>query len=77
MKIEQVKNEHKDEWVLVEVLNEDSFGKLIDVRLIAHSKRRDDTYKAMKEAKEKNLAHFYNGELPKDYAVAFYGSSSF
>lgn len=74
MKIEDLKKQYKDEWVLVEVLEEDELNMPTNVRLIAHSKNRDDTYKAMKESKAKHLAHFYTGEIPKKgYAVAFYG----
>jgi len=33
--------------VLAEVLEEDEFGQPTEVKLIAHSKSRDDTYEAM------------------------------
>ena len=72
-KIEEIKKKYKDEWVLVEVLEEDELGQPIEVELIAHSKSRDDTYEAMRKAKAKDIAHFYTGEIPKKgYAVAFY-----
>lgn len=74
MNIEEIKPKYKDEWVLVDVLKEDEQGTPIEVRLVAPSKNRDDTYKAMKESKAKHLAHFYTGEISKKgYAVAFYG----
>ncbi len=74
MNIEEIKQIYKDEWVLVEVLKEDEQGTPIDVKLLAHSKNRDDTYKAMIENKEKYTYHFYTGEIPKKgYAVVFYG----
>lgn len=75
MKIEELKKQYKDEWVLVEVINEDEVGQPTEIVLISHSKNRDDTYDAMKKTKSKYLAHFYNGEIPKKgYAVAFYGN---
>lgn len=71
MKINEIKERYKDEWVLVEVLEEDELNRPTDVRLIAHSKNRDDTYEAMSKTSAKHIAHFYTGELPQEYAVAF------
>ena len=72
MKIEEVKKKYKDEWVLVEILKEDELGNPIKVKVLAHSKVRDDTYKALKDVKDKYTYHFYTGEIPKKgYAVAF------
>lgn len=73
MKIEEIKQKYKDEWVLVEVLEEDKSGNPIEVRLIAHSKNRDDIYDKLKETKGMDTFQFYTGEIPKKgYAVAFY-----
>lgn len=72
MKIEEVKEKYKNEWVLVNVSQVNELGEPIDVEIIAHSKNREDTYQAMKETKAKDIAHFYTGEIPKKgYAVAF------
>ncbi len=76
MKIEEVKQKYKDEWVLGEVLKEDTrTGEPLEINVIAHSRNRDDTYDAMLLAskKYKHLCHLYSGEIPKTgYAVAFY-----
>ncbi len=70
--VEEIKEEYKDEWVLVEVIEENELGEPTKVELIAHSKCRDDTYDAMKDTKGKYTCHFYTGEIPKKgYAVAF------
>ncbi len=47
MELKKVEEKYRDEWVLVEVLKEDKSGKPTEVKLIAHSKNRDDTYDAM------------------------------
>ena len=74
MKIEEIKRKYRDEWVLAEVIEEDESGQPTEVKLIAHSKSRDDTYEAMRKTKAKDIAHFYTGEIPKKgYAVAFNG----
>jgi len=72
MDIEKVEKKYKDEWVLAKVLAEDKLGQTTRVRVIAHSRNRDDTYAAMRETKARKLAHFYTGKIPKKgYAVAF------
>ena len=72
MKIEEIKQQYKDEWILVEVLKEDDLNRPIDVKLIAHSKNRDDTYAAIRKTKAKYISHFYTGRIPqKGYVVAF------
>jgi hypothetical protein len=72
MKIEEIKKRYKDEWVLVEVLEEDELGQPTEVEVIIHSKARDEIYETLKETKTKYTYQFYTGEIPKKgYAVAF------
>lgn len=76
MSIEQIKEKYKNEWVLVDVLEDDDLGKPMKVRLIAYSKNRDDTYAAMKQTKARDIAHFYTEEIPKKgYADGLFRSS--
>lgn len=72
MKIEDVKKKYKNEWVLVEVLAEDELGDPTKVKVISHSKNRDDLDKPLKKAQKKYTYQFYTGKIPKKgYAVAF------
>ncbi|MCL0050757.1 hypothetical protein M1N22_02785 [Dehalococcoidia bacterium] len=72
-KIEEIKKRYSNEWVLVEVIEEDELGQPIDVELVAHSKSRDEIYDALMEMKTKYTYQFYTGDIPKKgYAVAFY-----
>jgi len=74
LSIKELKKKYKDEWVLVEVLKENKIGEPIAVKLIAHSKNRDDVYKKLLKTKSKYVSTFYTGKIPKKgYAVAFYG----
>ncbi|MGA1796658.1 MAG: hypothetical protein ACMUIL_12445, partial [bacterium] len=58
-------------WVLVEILKEDELGQPIDIRLLAHSKSRDDIYAELRETKSTYVSIFYTGKIPqKGYAVA-------
>jgi len=71
--VDKVKKEYKDEWVIVEVLEEDELGRPLKVRVIAHSRNRDDIYEELgKIENKKHVATFYTGKIPeKGYAVAF------
>lgn len=70
--IEEVKKKFKNEWVLVEVLGEDELKQPKKVRLIAHSKNRDNIYDALRRTKARYISTFYTGKIPKKgYAVAF------
>lgn len=72
MDIKKIITTYKDEWVLVEVLKEDAEENPLDVKLITHSKNRDDIYDKLKDVKEKDIYHFYTGEYPKKgFAIAF------
>lgn len=62
MNIEEIKRKYKDEWELMEVSKSDESGQPLEGNVIAHSKDRDETYTAMKRAKAKDIAHFYNGK---------------
>lgn len=79
MQIEELKKQYKDEWVLVEVLEEDELNRPTNVRLIAHSKNRDDIYEKLETIENmRHIATFYTGEIPeKGYAVAYFGKSKY
>lgn len=71
MKIKDVKKKYKNEWVLAEVLKE-GLDEPEEVRVIKHSKDRDEIHKALEKTKAKHTYHFYTGKIPKEgYAVAF------
>jgi hypothetical protein len=63
--IKELEKKYNDEWVLIEVLEEDSFGNPTKGCLIAHSKRRDDVYDALKNTKNIDACIFFAGDIPK------------
>ncbi len=70
--IDEIKKKFKDEWVLVEVLEEDELNQPTKGRVIAHSRNRDEVYDALKGTKGKHTYQFWTGKIPeKGYAVAF------
>ena len=73
MKIDDLKEQHKDEWLLIKVKKTNELNEPIEGELIAHSKSRDEIYEKMKTV-EGHTYTVYSGEIPKKgYAVAFYG----
>ena len=73
MTIKDLEKEYRDEWVLVEILEEDELGQPKDVRLLAHSKSRDEIYAKLRETKCTYVSTFYTGKIPrKGYAVALH-----
>ena len=73
MDIKEVKLKYKNEWVLAEVLQLDSLGKPTEVKILVHSKNRDEVYDQLDNVEtNKHVATFYTGEIPeKGYVVAF------
>lgn len=71
--MEELKKKFKNEWVIIEIIEEDEFNEPKKVRVIANSKNRDEIYEKQKELKG-DIAITYTGEIPeKGYAVAFNG----
>ncbi len=77
MRIQEIKERYRDEWVLLEVITVNNKGDLLEGNVLAHSKNRNDTYQNLKKSKVKDIAHFYTGEIPNEgYAVAFIWEST-
>lgn len=73
MKVEELKKEYKDEWLLIKVEKTNELNEPIEGTLVAHSKSRDEIYEKMKDV-EGHTYTVYAGEIPKKgYAVAFHG----
>ena len=68
--IKEIEEQYKDEWVLVEVVTSDSNGWVVQGKVLAHSKNKQDTYDAMRDASAKDIAHFFNGPPDPNYVYA-------
>ena len=69
--VEEIEKKYKDEWVIIEVLEENELEEPIKGKLLAHSKSRDEIYDLLKD-KSGDISVFFTGEIPKKgYAVAF------
>ena len=69
--LEEIEKKYKDEWVIVEVLEENEYEVPTKGRLMAHSKSRDEIYDLLKDLTG-DICVFFAGDIPKKgYAVAF------
>lgn len=73
MKIANLKKKFKNQWVLAEVLKEDTLNRVVEAKPIFHSKERNKVYAALsKVGKAKHVATIYTGDLPpKGMVYAF------
>lgn len=70
--LDEIQRQFRDEWVLMEVLEEDELGQPVRGRVLAHSPDRDEIYRRQAQLRG-DLAIVYAGELPrKGFAVAFF-----
>ncbi len=69
--IEEIQRRFPDEWVLIEVLEEDDLGRPLRGYVTAHSADRDRIY-AIQTEFTGDYAVCYTGALPrKGFAIAF------
>lgn len=73
MEMEELSRTYQSEWVLAEVLEMDEEGVPKRVKVIRHSKSRDEIYRELGKIEQgKHVCTLYTGEIPKEgYAVAF------
>jgi hypothetical protein len=69
MKWEEIKETFKDEWVLVQVEKVDESFKVIEGKVLAHSKDKDQVYQKLLQIRPKQFSIEYTGEIPEDLAV--------
>jgi hypothetical protein len=67
---EEIKRRYPDEWLLIaEPELDDELGVIRGV-VVAHSKNRDEVYRALLTVPGNSIAIEYTGEWPEDLAVA-------
>ena len=70
-KIEDLKRQYPDEWLLVKVEGKDALGIPTVGRLLSHSKDADSIWDEVAGLRGQFYI-FYTGEILKDTAVIFY-----
>ena len=69
MRWKDIKNKFKNQWVLIEVENVDESFNVLEGKVLAHSKDKDEIYQKLLKIKPKEFSIEYTGEVPEDLAV--------
>ena len=69
MEWQKIKEQFRDEWVLIEVEEVDEFFNVVKGEVLAHSKDKDELYRKLLEIRPQEFSVEYSGEIPKDLAV--------
>lgn len=64
-----IKKSFKNEWVLIEVKKVDINFNLIEGKVLAHSKDKDEIYKRLLEIKPAKFMLEYTGKIPENLAI--------
>jgi hypothetical protein len=70
MKVEDLKNQYPDEWLIVSVEKKDSLGMPLEGGLLAHSQDADAIWNEA-AGRLGEFYVFYSGEILSDTAVIF------
>ena len=69
LSMDEIREEYKDEWVLIEYEELDDDLNVKKGRVIAHSYCKEEIYARLSETKGTNVAIEYTGKFPEDLAV--------
>lgn len=70
-KVEDLKYQYPNEWILLSVKEKDALGVPVEGRLLAHSQDAETLWGKIAE-KQGQFYIFYTGEILKDMAVIFH-----
>lgn len=68
MRLDEIKEQYPNEWVLIEFTELDDELKVADGEVIAHSRSRDEIEKELMALKNGRIAVEYTGEWDPDEA---------
>ncbi len=66
MKWVDIKNNFRNQWVLIEVKNVDESFNVLEGEVLAHSKDKDEIYQKLLTIRPKEFSIEYTGEVPED-----------
>jgi len=77
MKIADLKKKYKNKWILAKVIKETKEHKVLEMKPLVISDKRDEVYKSLSKLKKgAHVATFYTGKIPaKGMSFTFYVSS--
>ena len=66
---DEIKQQYPDEWLLIADAIMDDEMNIIRGKVVAHSKDRDEVYRALLTVPGKRISIEYTGEPPANWAV--------
>jgi hypothetical protein len=69
MKWEDIKKAFKDQWVLIEVEKVDESFNVVEGKVLAHSKDKNEVYQKLLRTRPKEFSIEYTGVIPEDLAI--------
>jgi deoxyribodipyrimidine photolyase-like uncharacterized protein len=75
-KIDELKKKYQNEWLAIEVIKEDEYGRASEGELIAHNSDRRELHEELRQKGLKGAYITFAGPIVKPgYAVMFYEDS--
>lgn len=68
MTLAEIKQQYPDQWVLVEFLALDEELKVVEGKVIAHSRNKEEIYKKLLELENEKIAIEFTGDMPEEPA---------
>jgi hypothetical protein len=72
MRWEEIVEQFRDEWVLIDVKGVDENFNLQEGDVIAHSKNKEEIYRRLLEMRPRNCSIEFTGRIPEDLAVVLF-----
>jgi len=69
MKWEDIKKAFKDQWVLIEVEKVDESFNVVEGKVLAHSKDKNEVYQKLLQTRPEEFSIEYTGVIPEDLAI--------
>ncbi len=71
MRKAEIQKRFKHEWVLIEFTKLDDQLNVVEGEVVAHSPKKEEIYRAMRDYRGGDVALEYIGEYPEELAVMF------
>lgn len=68
MTLEEIKQQYPDQWVLVDFLELDEELKVVEGKVIANSRNKEEIYKKLLELENEKIAIEFTGDMPEEPA---------
>lgn len=67
--VDEIESRYDSEWVLLEDPVTDETLRVLEGKVLCHSKDRDEVYRTAKELRPRSSAILFTGEFPDDEVI--------